>query len=406
LRKIQNEAPYIYVETTDFKDCIVSLRFFYPNQEPYVTLSNLLSYMLGDKTQRYPTKQAMARRQDELYGLNLDTRTSSLGLQHSFEVRIRSLNEVFMEEVRFEDAINFLSEVLSNSVLDQASFDEHLNNYRSALQRLNDKPQTLGLIAALKNFGVDHPITIYSQGSLEQLENITLNDVLNFYQTLLQWPVFVLYHGYPLRREARAALSTLPISGQPIKSSAYAFTYEDLKSVELMKSIPQSTLTMIYQSGIDYHHPDYIAFRVLCVLLGQMPNALLFQEVREKRSLCYSINASILNFDGLMVVQTGIDQQNLALVKNLVEQQLIRVQTLRGLTKRLSNAKRIFINNLQSMEDDPISVIGFLTQRIHEGLSIELSSILLAIEQVNLDDLSRVAKQLRLISQSVVRGEA
>ena len=85
---------------------------------------------------------------------------------------------------------------------------------------------------------------------------------------------------------------------------------------------------MMYPTHVTLSSPDYWTLRTGSCIFGQLPTSLLFQEVREKRSLCYSIYSSILSYDGVMSVSTGIDSAHLDEVKELVEQQRQRLSLI------------------------------------------------------------------------------
>ena len=57
-------------------------------------------------------------------------------------------------------------------------------------------------------------------------------------------------------------------------------------------------------------------------LLGQLPNSLLFSEIREKRNLCYSIYSNLMHYDGIMSIHTGISKTQRDLVLQLIDEQI------------------------------------------------------------------------------------
>ncbi len=68
----------------------------------------------------------------------------------------------------------------------------------------------------------------------------------------------------------------------------------------VLKDLEQVHLVMALE-GVTYDDPDYFASQVFTTVLGEGMSSRLFQEVREKRGLCYSIYAFSSSF-----VDTGI----------------------------------------------------------------------------------------------------
>ncbi len=77
------------------------------------------------------------------------------------------------------------------------------------------------------------------------------------------------------------------------------------------KELEQAHLTLALD-GLSYRHEDYYALQVLISVLGGGMSSRLFQEVREKRGLCYSIYAYGASYDdaGMLGIYagTGADQ--------------------------------------------------------------------------------------------------
>jgi predicted Zn-dependent peptidase len=404
--RVKTKNSFVQIETDRFKDCIISLRFFYPNLEPYVTTSNLLSYMMSDRTANFSSKQLFHRRMDELYGLYLDIRTSSMGLQHCLEFRVKTLNAQFLKDLEFSEVIDFLDEVIHHPLLNLDVFNEAYINYHNALMRSQDKPQALGLRLALEAFGENLPISNHSQGKLSVLKQLSLDDVQTFYRFLIQQSRILVYHGYPLNQSFKAQLQRFQNPLQAVERSAYAFQTDQNYENQFVREVKQTTLTQIYQTNIDYHDARYIALRLMTIMLGQMPNSLLFQEIREKRSLCYSIGASGLNFDGLVLVQTGYDQTQSDLVETLIEAQIKQLQEVSQNASLLKDAKKVFMNGLKSLTDDPYANINYVIQRVHEGKDIQLKPILKNIQDTTLEEIAWVASQLKLVSKSIVKEQS
>ena len=139
----------------------------------------------------------------------------------------------------------------------------------------------------------------------------------------------------------------------------------------------------MYPTHVALSSPDYWTLRTGSCIFGQLPTSLLFQEVREKRSLCYSIYSSILSYDGVMSVSTGIDGSHLEEVKELVEQQRKRMADGDFDEEMLSTAKEMLINSILASEDDPVSMINREFQNCLLGQAQKLEEISDQIRQVD-----------------------
>ncbi len=405
--KINTSNELLTVNTDKFKDFILSVRFSYSNTEPYVTLSNLLSYIITDRSLDYPSKQEMSLKMDELFGLNLNAKTSSLGYAHTLEIRIKTLNERYTDYPHLKASAEFLYSVITNPLFNQTTFNEAKINLESTLKRIQDKPSYLSLLRACEGVGKDTPLEVFSQGSLKVLQEITLDDVIKFHRMLInEIKPNILIMGDFNRNSNKKILDIFRFKGnQTIDKTSYKFNAKHHFRSMINKSVDQSTLTQLYTTDVLYSDANYFAFRVMVIMLGQLPNSLLFQEVREKRSLCYSISAGSFNFDGIMTIQTGIEHSKKELVEILIEEQIIKLRKGNFSLKLLNIAKKMFVNGLESMEDDQNAYLGFLFQRSITGNDFDLKKSIQLIKKINKEDIMQAANRLVLISEFMIKGK-
>ncbi|HXU58326.1 MAG TPA: pitrilysin family protein, partial [Verrucomicrobiae bacterium] len=80
-------------------------------------------------------------------------------------------------------------------------------------------------------------------------------------------------------------------------------------------------------SGVSYHDPDYYAAAVLSQLLGGGMSSRLFQEVREKRGLVYSIHTFSSSYSdaGLFGIYAGTGENEVAELMPLVCDELVKL---------------------------------------------------------------------------------
>jgi len=405
--KIQSSNQGLSVYTDKFKDLIISVRFSYPNVEPYVTMSNLLSYIITDRSEEYPKKQDMSLKMDELFGLSLNSKTSSLGYAHTLEVRIKTLNERYTDFPHLKASTEFLFSSINYPLFNEMTFNEAKINLESTLKRIQDKPSYLGLLKACEGIGKDTPLQTFSQGNLDVLRNVQLRDLISFHHKLInEVKPDILIMGDIDLNSMKGIYSILDFKGHSTnQKTCYKFEAKHHFRSTIQKNVDQSTLTQLYTTNVEYSDPNYFALRVLIIMLGQLPNSLLFQEVREKRSLCYSISAGSFNFDGIMTIQTGIEYSKKELVETLIEEQIIKLKKGQFSLKLLNIAKKMFVNGLESMEDDQNAYLGFLFQRSITGKNIDLKESINLIKKINKEDIIRVSNQLVLVSEFMIRGK-
>ncbi|NTW91119.1 MAG: insulinase family protein, partial [Erysipelotrichaceae bacterium] len=250
--KIKPSEQGVSVYTDKFKDLIISVRFSYPNIEPYVTLSNLLSYVMTDRLVDYPTKQDMSLKMDELFGLSLNAKTSSLGYAHTLEIRIKTLNERYTDFPHLKASTEFLFSAINSPLFNEMTFNEAKINLESTLKRIQDKPSYLSLLKACEGIGKDTPLETFSQGNLETLKKLELKDLIDFHQKItLEVNPDILIMGDIDQKSRNDIFKILKFKGNEIvDKTCYKFEVKHHFRSILNKDVDQSTLTQLYTTNV------------------------------------------------------------------------------------------------------------------------------------------------------------
>lgn len=403
MTQVHIKPSQLLLKSSHFKDDVLSIRYLFPNEEPSITTVNLLSFLMTDRTHAYPTKKEMNVRMDELYGLSIQTKTSSIGYTHVLEFRVKALNQRYTKDLDFKQIEAFVLECILHPLINEETFKEACVNMMSALERAEDNPSLLGFRIAAEAVSTSEPLKWFNQGSRQVLSTLKMSDVKRFHSLMIQQKPMI-FLGSDKDRSLDHLFSSLG-NHEIDYRTAYTFPVCTPKHRVVKKTIPQSTLTHLYATQIGYNDDDYLALRIMTIVLGQLPSSLLFTEIREKRSLCYSIHATTLNFDGVMLIQTGIDSLKQALVNQLIETQIERLKAGKFNTKLVSMAKKLMISSMETIEDDRSSYFNFIYQRMLNHRDYKIPELIKQIRLIEKKDVIRVAHKLSLVSTSLVEGE-
>jgi predicted Zn-dependent peptidase len=148
--------------------------------------------------------------------------------------------------------------------------------------------------------------------------------------------------------------------------------------------------------GIAQVSEDRYAMYLLNAILGAGISSRLFQEIREKRGLAYSIYSfNISCFDtGVWAVYAGTDRKQVNEVIDII------VQQMRGLSSSLNmndleKAKSQLKGNLMlALESTSSKMINIAKQEIYYGRYFSPQDIINAVEAVTLEDLKELSQRL------------
>lgn len=391
-----------YISSNKFSDLSVAIRTQLPLERSTITAYNILVYMLKTKTELFKTKQALISNLNEAYGMKLACGLSSYGADLILTTRIQYIRSDWIEEEDYIYKVKEITDqVLFHSVLDEASFEEAKYLYRNKLTRILDDPDGLAIYTCLTTLNTNHEISIPIQGSLDDLDQLTLQDIQNVYSAYLKADKHILVCGC-LDEEMKTYLERMDSSSK-LNSTRSLLPILDYQEEIIEKNISQSSIALVYATSTDILSEDYYKMFVMNSLLGQSPTSLLFEEVREKHSLCYSISSYLIQFDGALIITLGTNKENIEKAIDLINQQIQRIIDLDFDPELLNTAKKDCIDSLIVAQDYPFSQIDQRFMDVLLSRDTDRDKKIKNIQKVCLEDVSAAAKKLKKISSVIVK---
>jgi predicted Zn-dependent peptidase len=151
------------------------------------------------------------------------------------------------------------------------------------------------------------------------------------------------------------------------------------------------------KQGLPRGHDDRHALTLLDTVLGGGMSSRLFQEVREKRGLAYSVYSyrSLFADGGTFGVYAGTTPQNVETVIDIVQEEIAGILS-GGITEaELQRAKGHVKGSLVLSSEDPGSRMNRVgKQQLTTGEIISLDELIERFERLEMDDIARVAQSV------------
>ncbi|WP_295568386.1 pitrilysin family protein [uncultured Holdemanella sp.] len=390
-----------YIQTQKFSDVYVSCKTMMPFNRNTITALNVLVYMMKAKTQKMNSKQKLASTLNLAYGTKVSYGLTSYGDIVTLDVRFQFVRPDWIEDASYLNKVKqIMDQVLFHSVLDEENFNESIYLLKNRLLAQMDDPANLSCMYAFEMAHDKHSISIPVQGDLKDLHTLTLEDVQAVYELYMDMAKHFYVCGY-VTQELYDYIDSLDSHCAFISERTLLPRVESSYKI-YEKNISQTYISQVYSTGVDISSDDYEAQCLLCSVLGQSQKNLLFDEIREKNSLCYSISSSLIRFDGALLIHTGVNRKDVNKVLNLIETQMDRLLNMDYDDRYLEIAKMDFKNRIISGLDHPLSLIAqaFLDDLLHRDITTQQR--IGRIMQVTKEDISRVALRMNLASVAIV----
>ncbi|GJL56245.1 MAG: peptidase M16 [Nitrospirales bacterium] len=170
------------------------------------------------------------------------------------------------------------------------------------------------------------------------------------------------------------------------------------------KKLEQVHLCMGFK-GLPVGHPDRYTANVLNTILGGGVSSRLFQQLREKRGLAYTIYSHLSGFSdgGLLTVYAATRSEEVESVVHVVCKEIQKL-CRRGVTKdELQRTKTQLKGNLMLGLEGTYGRMNKLAKNeLYQGRYVSLQEMIKEIDRISIDDINRLNRQLLDLNGLVV----
>ncbi len=190
---------------------------------------------------------------------------------------------------------------------------------------------------------------------------------------------------------ARDAFGELPEGREAARDAA---RYTGGASVE-EKDLEQAHLLLGFE-GVGYRDPDFYAAAVLSTLFGGGMSSRLFQEIREKRGLVYSIYSFVPSYSdcGLFGIYAGTGGEETAELVPLVCDEIKKMTDAVGEAELTRARAQIKASILMALESSSSRCEQAARQMMVFGRPLPTDEIVAHIEAVDADAILRTARRI------------
>lgn len=338
---------------------------------PHNARRSLVPACLMRGTRQHPSQRLLNLRSEELWGLSANTSVDRWGQRHLISLRAEFPDESHLPEGEtvFDDAVGLLEQLvyephlISNQFPEEIVVSETLQHRRSIEGRIDNK-SGWAYQRCLEEACFDEPWRYHQLGTLEDLESLDASAMTSLWSELVtHQPLHVHYSGKMVGEQVQDRLTSLfrgnrasqesltPIQG--IRAAS-----EPREMVEYAK-VQQSNLVMSLRTMISYDHPLHEPLMVANGILGGFPHSRLFTQVREKESLCYSINSQVDSNMGMMFVTSGVDHDSVEKAQAGIDQQIDFVRKGEFSDEEFSMTLAALDSRLRMVQDSPAALADY-----------------------------------------------
>ena len=396
---MKNNNSFIKViNTRKYKDINLYLRFSIEYKPLMKEKIALLCKLIGDVSNKYPTKLEMTRAKDMLYGISLVSSYKARANILTLSLHYSFINPKFVDAT-IDEYNDFIKETLYNSIINEATLAEAKRTIKYAALRKIDKPQAKSTERFIEIVSKDNPeFAIYSEGDkfIKNIDKIKLEDIKQTYRTIINNCQLNIYLCGDIENNDINKLTTFSFNNRNLVNlKTKKITGKPKKTIIDKSDISQTYLSMIYTTPFNKNHSDYFAWFMGNALLGVVPTSLLFAQIREKMSLCYAITSYDYKNEGLIRIITSIDAKNKDKTIKEIENQINRLATCDYEPELLDTAKALICNTLIGTYDDLDALVDYYYESSLSKFNYSIEEYCENVSKVSVKDIAKVYKKYK-----------
>lgn len=211
-------------------------------------------------------------------------------------------------------AVDIIADILQKSVFDPDEMERERGVIISEIGQAHDTPDDIVFDHLLEAAYENQPLGRSILGTVDTVSNFSRNELQGYMNARYLAPGMVLAAAggvdhAELVKLAADRFGALPKHG----SNGAELAHFGIGERRTMRDLEQVHLALAFE-GPQYRDPDYYTAQVFSGVLGGGMSSRLFQEVREKRGLCYSVFAFSWSFadTGIFGVYAGTSPDQVA----------------------------------------------------------------------------------------------
>lgn len=394
------------INTEKFKTNLCAVFLTFPLEYQNATKDTLIALMLKRGSKNLKTREEITSKLAELYGAELDSGIEKSGDNHVLKFYLESLNEEYLpkKEDLLKQSISVLLDIVFNPNINNNEFnkeylEQEKNNLEQIINSKIDNKAMYALNRTIEEMYKGKPYGIYKYGYVEQLKEITAQNLYEYYKKLIDTcKIDIFVSGNNINVED---LKDNPIIKE-LKERKSNYVKQGLGSNENKEKVVEEKMDISQGKliiGMDLNlKEDNLKFgaQVYNTILGGSASSKLFKNVREKASLAYTVSSNYMKLKSNIFIRAGIEIENYDKTLEIIKEQLKDMEESNFSEEDIMQAKRTILSSINNIEEEQdIELSYYYGQELSDKM-MTIEEYKNNIEKVTREEINSVAKSLSI----------
>lgn len=406
---LSNGAEGVFIKNDRFNTTLISFNFYMPLSADTAAEYALLPFVLTTCSKRYPDFSRLNFKLAKLYGANLSASAEKIGDFQLIKISISVIDDRFTldNESLCDSAVELLTQLVFEPNTENGAFFETdiAREKRKAIEHINGEISEKRIYARkrlIEEMYRGKPYGVSKCGSVADVEKINGKSLYRAWCDVLSHSflrVNVISRNIPQGlfngiSERLNLLDRKNITGKPVCTPTEKA--EKVNTVTENMDVAQGKLVMGFSSDIYGNEKETSALAVMCDIFGGGPYSRLFNNVREKMSLCYYCSASSVKAKGLVMVDSGVEKENSDKAQAEILNQLEIIKNGDFTEDEFDSSIKSITDSLNSYNDSQGLLDVWYSVKIFDKQLLSPEDNLELIKNVTRNDVINAAKGINL----------
>ena len=299
---------------------------------------------------------------------------------------------------RLETMVDILSDIFLNSIFEEKEIENERAVILQEIAMVEDSPEEYIHVLSGRNFWGNNSLGQSVLGTRENVAGFNAHTLKGFFLNFYQPERIVISVAGNLEHNRLVDLIG-PVfeSIRPGNSFPERITPQENSKVSLHRKSLEQVHICLGTKGLSITDPRRYAYSLMNTILGGNMSSRLFQEIREKRGLAYSVYSFISSYvdTGVFGAYAAVNSENAFIATRLILKEIAKLKHLRVDPNELQDAKEHTKGNLMlASESNDNQMVRLAQNETHFGRYIPLEEIANNIQSVTQDDILDLAESL------------
>lgn len=414
-KEIAKAVAFNSVKESRFKTMRISVTAYLPLKKETAAENALMSLVMTRSCRKYPDFTELSKKLSYLYGASISSGIMKIGDVQALTFSISGIDDRYAldDDIISKELSKLLCEVIFNPLVDCESFDDgECEQERRQLIDLIDsefnEKRIYAKNSALDLMCEDELFSVKRYGDRESVLKATPKALYKAWKNMLKTARFeILYVG---DSDSSTAYEVFNKRFSEISRTPAELYTEIVRSSETVKygnedmELSQSKMILGFRTNFAEPDSDTMAVRLMCALLGGTAHSKLFCNVREKLSLCYYCSSSYIRQKGIMLIESGVERENIEKAKEAILNEIKAMQNGDITDEELIATKMSMSNAFVSNYDTVGGISGHYLSQMFDSEILTPAQCVERVNAVTKEDVIRCAKALTLDTVYTLTG--